>query len=106
MDITNIKIQPMNVILGVDRKQIEKVVFRADTVADPLSGRFFVFQDAAGAKHYAWFDNGDDSVDPAPAGSWSGHAISYTEGDSATALATAAATVIGAVTNFDASATG
>lgn len=104
-NVENIKIQPMQVLLGVSRMQVQKIVCRADTAAKPLDGKYFTFQDSAGAKHYAWLDIGV-AADPAPAGGWSGHAVACTALDSADTIAGLLATVLGAVSGFDAVADG
>jgi hypothetical protein len=74
-------------------------------VSGSLGAKYFLFMDAAGAKHYAWLDTGS-SVDPAPAGGWTGHAVVISSNATASAVATALAAVLTAVTGFDATASG
>lgn len=105
MSTENVKIQPMYVYLGKDTYQVQKITCVPSTVAASLDGKYFLFQDAAGAKHYAWFDIGA-AVDPAPAGGWTGHPVVVTEPASAAAVATALAAVLTAVSGFDATASG
>lgn len=102
MAIENVKINPMYVYLGVDTAQVQKITCVAGTL---LGGKYFLFHDAAGAKHYAWFNTGS-SVDPAPAGGWNGHEVAVLVGDSAAQVATKLAAILTAVTGFDATATG
>lgn len=104
MAIQNIAVRPMYVYIGKDIMQVQAITCVAD-VAGSLGGKYFVFHDQAGAKHYAWFDTGA-SVDPAPAGGWTGHEVTITSGDSATTIAGLLATVLTAVTGFDATASG
>jgi hypothetical protein len=104
MAIENVKIRPMYVYLGENTYQVQKISCKAD-VAGSLGAKYFLFHDAAGAKHYAWFNTGA-SVDPAPAGGWTGHEVAISSGDSASAVATALAAILTAVTGFDATASG
>jgi hypothetical protein len=104
MSIENVKVKPMYVYFGKDTAQVEKITCVAD-VAGSLGAKYFLFMDSAGTKRYAWFTTGA-SVDPAPAGGWTGHSVTIVSGDSATAVATALAAVLTAVTGFDATASG
>lgn len=104
MAIQNIAVRPMNVTIGKDTMQIQTITCVAD-VSGSLSAKYFVFHDQAGAKRYAWFNTGS-STDPAPAGSWTGHSVTITSGATASAVATALAGVLTAVTGFDATASG
>ncbi len=102
MAIQNIAVRPMHVFIGKNIMQVQTITCVPGTT---LGGKYFLFHDQAGAKHYAWFDTGA-SVDPAPAGGWTGHEVTITTGDSATAVATALSTVLGAVTGFDSTSSG
>jgi hypothetical protein len=104
MAIQNIAVRPMYVYIGKNIMQVQKITCVAD-VAGSLGGKYFLFHDSAGAKRYVWFDTGS-SVDPAPAGGWTGHEVTITSGDTATAVATATATIMGAVSGFDATSSG
>ena len=102
MAIQNIAVRPMLVTIGKDTPQVQTITCIPGTT---LSAKYFLFHDATGAKHYAWFDTGA-SVDPAPAGGWTAHEVTITAADSATAVATALAAVLTAITGFDAVASG
>lgn len=102
MSIQNIAVRPMYVTIGKNVMQVQTISCIPGTT---LSAKYFLFHDSAGAKHYAWFDTGA-SVDPAPAGGWTGHEVTITAADSATTVATALAAVLGAVSGFDATSSG
>jgi len=104
MAIENIKIRPMYVYLGENTYQVQKISCKAD-VAGSLGGKYFLFHDAAGAKHFCWFNTGA-SVNPAPAGGWTAHEITIASNDSATTVAAALAAILTAVSGFDAVASG
>lgn len=97
MAIQNVKIRPQYVYIGKDTAQVQLITV---VPGAGLSGKYFLFHDSAGAKHYAWFNTGA-SVDPAPAGGWTGHAVVITAGDTATEVAVALSAVLGAVAGFD-----
>lgn len=105
MAVQNVKIKPQYVYLGKDQVQIQSITCVAD-VASSLQNKYFVFHDAAGAKHYAWFNVATLGVDPAPAGGWVAHPVAISAGASASAVATALTAVLTAVTGFDATASG
>ncbi len=92
------------VYVGKDQAQKTKIKCVAD-VAGSLGGKFFLFHEPDGTKHYAWFNTGA-STDPAPAGGWTEHEITITSGDSGTDIAAELATVLGAVGGFDATNSG
>jgi len=104
-NIANIAIKPMLAFVGVDRAQVQKITCRGSSLANSLSAKYFTFQDPAGAKHYAWFDTGA-SVDPAPAGGWTGHKVTITEGADGSAVASALQAVLTAIVGFDATVSG
>lgn len=104
MALENVKIRPMYVYIGKDTAQVQKITCVAD-VAGALGGKYFLFHAAGGAKHYAWFNTGS-SVDPAPAGGWTGHEVAISSGDSASSVASDLQTVLTAVTGFDATVSG
>ena len=101
-DRLNIKIEPVVVNWGESVMQIQTITCVAD-VASSLNSKYFVFYDAAGAKHYAWFDVNSAGTDPAVSGA-TGHEINLGVGDSASAVATAAAAVLTLATGFDCTA--
>ena len=105
MSIQNIAVRPHYVYIGKDTAQIQTITCVAD-VSSSLQNKYFLFHDAAGAKRYAWFNVATLGVDPAPAGGWTGHAVAISSNDSASAVATALAAVLTAVTGFDAAAVG
>lgn len=102
--MSNISIKQMYVYIGTDTAQEVAIKCVAD-VSGSLGGKYFLFHDPTGAKHYAWFDTGS-SVDPAPAGGWVGHAVDITSNASASAVATALQVELTAVTGFDATVSG
>lgn len=102
--IQNVALRPQYVYFGSDIAQVQTIKCVAD-VAGSLGAKYFLFHAAGGAKHYLWLDTGS-SVDPAPAGGWTGHAVVITSGATASAVATAMTAVLTAVTGFDATASG
>lgn len=105
-NVANIAIRPMTVLMGSDTPQVQQITCRADTAAASLNNKYFLFQDSAGAKHYAWFNVASGGVDPAPAGSWTEHEVAIAALDSASTVASALAAILGAVSGFDAAASG
>ena len=97
-----VQIKQMYVYVGADTMQEVAIKCVAD-IAGSLGGKYFLFHSTAGSKEYCWFDTGV-SVDPAPAGGWTGHKVTITNGASATSVASAAATVLTAVIGFTATA--
>ena len=89
-----ITLEPMDIFWG--RRQRDSIQF-VDDVGGAEAGKYFTI-----GSHYFWLDDGL-AVDPAPVG-FTGHAISLTNGDSASVLAAAAQTVIDAVAGFNAKA--
>jgi hypothetical protein len=100
-NIANIKIKPMQVLLGQNIAQVQTITCVAD-VAGASAGKYFLYHDVAKTKKYIWLKVGA-SVDPAPAGGWTGTMVTVTTGDSATTIAAAVATAMTA-TGFTASA--
>lgn len=105
MGIAAIQIRPMLVTIGSDIAQVESITCVPD-VSNSLNNKYFLFMDAAGAKHYAWFNVSTLGTDPAPAGGWTGHAVAISANDTASAVASALAAVLTAVTGFDAASSG
>lgn len=105
MSVSNVEIKPQYVYFGKDTAQVEEIICVAD-VSSSLNNKYFVFKTAAGVGHYIWLNIGSAGVDPAPAGSWTGHEVTASANASASAIASAIAAVAGAVTGFDAVASG
>ena len=105
MAIQNISVRPMQVYLGEDIAQVQSITCVAD-VTSSLQNKYFLFHDAAGAKRYAWFNVATLGVDTAPLGGWTVHAVAISANDTASAVATALAAVLTAVTGFDAAVSG
>lgn len=100
--LENVQIKPHQVYLGKDVAQVQTIKTQPGTL---LGAKYFLFHDSSGAKRYAWFDTGA-SVDPAPAGGWTGHVVAVLVGDTATQIATKLAAVLTAVSGFDAASSG
>jgi len=104
MSVVNIEAKPMQVSIGKDTAQIQTIKCVAD-VSSSLNNKYFLFHDSSGVKRYAWYSTGA-GIDPAPAGGWTGSAIVIAANDSATAVATATAAILTAVSGFDATSSG
>lgn len=102
--MANISIKQMYVNIGTDTAQQVAIKCVAD-VSNSLSAKYFLFHTPAGGKHYAWLDTGS-SVDPAPAGGWTGHEVTISPNASASAVASALQAVLDAVVGFDATVSG
>lgn len=101
----NVKLEPMDVYLGVDQVQIQSIVCVGDTASATLNNKYAFFYDSAGAKHYFWFNVAAGGTDPAIAG-YTAHPVAISALASASAVATALQAVLTAVTGFDASVSG
>lgn len=104
MAIENIKVEAMVAYYGEDAYQVQSATFKPD-VSGSLQSKAFLFYTPANVAHYIWFNLATLGTDPAIAGA-TGHAVAGALNDTAATLASAAASVIGAVTGFDASASG
>lgn len=101
-DITNIRIEPMQI--SWEQNEQWNLTCVAD-VAGSLGGKYFTLASGdAATQYYVWFDTGADA-DPAPAGR-TGLEVTISSGDSASAVATAAAAIIDANADFQASSSG
>lgn len=96
------ELKPQKVYLGKDTAQVQQIKC---VVGTSLGAKYMLFFDSAGVKRYAWFNTGA-SVDPAPAGGWTGHEVAINSGDTASQVATKLAAVLTAVSGFDATASG
>lgn len=105
-DAANIKIEPMDVIVGEDIAQVQTITCVAD-VADSLDGDYFFIYNALNAtKYHAWFNtSGGLAADPDPGGS-TALEVALTTDDTASAVATALASAIDGLAGFTASANG
>lgn len=104
-NVQDIKMEPCDVYMGNDQVQIQDIVCLGDTAAASLNNKYFFFYDQAGAKRYCWFNVASGGVDPAIAG-YTAHAVAISALASASAVATALASILTAVTGFDATASG
>lgn len=94
---------PRNILLGKDTYQSGCISTKAD-VALSLQNKYFVLHEpVTQVKHYFWFNVATAGVDPAVPNA-TGHAIAIGSGDSASAVATATAAVVGALTWINATA--
>lgn len=95
--VSNIRIEPVNVTWEIEQQDCVQTI--AD-VAGSLAGTHFLLGD----DFYVWMDDGV-AVDPAPAGR-TGIAASYTQDDTAAAVATAIQTAVDGNINFSATVDG
>ena len=102
--VANIKVEPMKVTIGEDIMQQWSITTVADA-ASSLNNQYFCFYDAAGVKHYCWFDVNSAGADPAISGG-TAHEVDIAVGATASAVASAIQAVIDAVAGFDASVDG
>ena len=99
--LENVKINPHQVLMGKNTAQVQTVKTAAGTL---LGGKYFLLHSPTG-KFYVWFNTGS-SVDPAPAGGWTGIEVDVLVGDSATQIATKLAAELLAATDFNATSSG
>lgn len=97
LTIENIKIEPMKVTFGEDNAQIEKITCIAD-VSSSLNSQYFVMYEPDNTKHYFWYSTGA-GVDPALSGA-TGHQITISANNSASAVASATQAVIDGLADF------
>lgn len=102
--VTNIKMEPCNVVFGADVSQVQSVTTIADS-SSSLNNKYFYLYDSTGAKFHVWINVGAAGVDPAPAG-FTGIEVTVAEGANASAVATAVASAIDAETEFTSTASG
>jgi hypothetical protein len=97
--VGNIKIEPVNVTWEIEQQ--ETFDFSGQTAAG-LGGKYVLLWSALDAvAYYAWFDEANGDVDPAPAGKTEIE-VNYSASAASTAIATAFASAVNAVTGFDA----
>lgn len=102
--VSNVKVEPMNVVWGTNVAQVSTVTCAAD-VADSLDGKyFFVYTANNATKYHVWFNTSVGSAtDPAPGGSTAVE-VALTTGATASAVATAVASALDGLAGFSATA--
>lgn len=101
--VANIRIEPVDVFW----KEYESEIFDfANATASGLGGKYVVLYLPTGAGYYAWFDENNTDVDPAPGGGLTAIPVDYAASASASAIATAFQTAVDGVTGFSASISG
>lgn len=104
MGVENIRMEPMDVYLGNDQVQIQKITCVAD-VSSSLNNKMGFFYDSSGAKRAFQFDVGGAGT-PTVISGYTVSPVAIAVNASASAVATALAAVLTAITGFDASASG
>lgn len=100
--VNNVAIVPVNVYWKME--QTETWDFTGLTKAS-LDGKLFQFWSALdAAQHYVWFDGTNGTADPVGLGT--GHEAIIHESATPAQIATVVATLVGAITGFDAEASG
>lgn len=100
MGIENVKVEPVEVYVGTDAYQVEKITCVAD-VSSSLNNKYFIMYEPSGAQHLFWYNVAAGGTDPAISG-YTSHVIAIAANDSATAVATATKTVIDGLSGFSA----
>lgn len=104
--VANIKIEPMEVYLGVDAAHVQTVTCVAD-VSSSLNNKYFVLHAPSAVKHYYWFNVASGGSDPGTGlTGYTGHAVAISANASAATVATALELVIEATTGFDSTVSG
>lgn len=94
----NIRIEPVDVSWAIEEKECWDFT---NATASGLGGKYVVLYNAAGTGFYAWFDENNTDVDPAPGG-LTAIEVNYAAAALPSAIATAFAAAVGAATGFDA----
>lgn len=102
-DANAIKINPVNVYWQIEATDCFD--FEGSTAAG-LGGKYVTLYLPTGVGYYAWFDENNTDVDPAPGGGLTAIEVNYAASASASAIATAFASAVSAVTGFAATASG
>jgi hypothetical protein len=102
-DVANIRIEPVDLYLGKDQKQVQKVTTVAD-VSSSLNNKYFALHSAAGGKHLVWFDTGT-GVAPVISG-YTAVQVTIAVNATAAAVATALQTAVDALTDYVATVSG
>ncbi len=101
----NVKIEPMNVVWGVDTAQIATINCAAD-VTSSLNNKYFHIYEALNAeKFHVWFNVASAGTDPAPAGS-TAIPVAISANATAAQVATAVASALDAKSEFISTASG
>ena len=102
-DVANIRIEPVDLYLGKDQKQVQKVFTVAD-VSSSLNNKYFALFSSVGGKFLVWFDTGT-GVAPVISG-FTALQVTITANATASAVAAAAQAVIDAHADFVATVSG
>lgn len=98
----NIKINPVNVYWQIEASECWDFT---GATASGLGGKYVLLSNAAGVGYYAWFDENNTDTDPAVAGR-TAIPVDYAAAATASAIATAFQTAVGAAAGFDATISG
>lgn len=101
-NVANIKIEPCTATWEIEEKW--EVTCVAD-VSSSLNNKYFFIYSGADVKHHVWLNVGGAGVDPAPSGS-TAVPVAVSANASASTIATAIAAAVGALTAFNAVASG
>lgn len=96
---SNISISPVNVFWKIEAQEL--VDFSSAT-ASGLGGKYISLYREDGTGIYAWFDENNTDVDPAPGGGLVAVSVDYAAAATPAAIATAFLTAVGAAAGFDA----
>lgn len=95
----NIEISPVNVFWKIEAQEC---VDFSNATASGLGGTYISFYREDGTGIYAWFDENNTDVDPAPGGGLVAVPVDYAASATPAAIASAFVTAVGAATGFDA----
>lgn len=101
--VNNIRINPVNVYWQIEA--LEQWDFSSVT-ASGIGGQYVTMYLPTGAGYYAWFDENNTDVDPAPGGGLTAIEVNYAANATPSAIATAFQTAVDAVTGFTATVSG
>lgn len=102
--VSNIKIEPLDVTFGETLAQAQKITCVAD-VSSSLNNQYFMFYDVDGTKRYAWFNVATAGTDPSVSGATAAP-VALSANATSTAVATALAAVLDALSGYTASSDG
>ena len=103
MGVDNVKVEPMDVYIGTDTAQIQKITCVAD-VASSLNSKYFILYNGS-TKNLVYMNVASAGVDPALTG-YTSKAVPFAAAASASTVATAVASAISTISGFSASASG
>lgn len=95
----SIEVSPVNVYWQIEAEESWDF---SDATAAGLGGKYVTMYLPSGAGYYAWFDENNGDVDPAPGG-LTAIEVNYGAGATASAIASAFSSAVGSVTGFSAS---